>query len=136
METMLIMAAVPALLAAIAWFAEQGHGRTRSGQNADSRREDPWRADRPPRGDTTDQPGMRTDKGPGEIGQAGKGGDPLEAVNAVCPMDHGRVDPKAPRRHYRGEILGFCCEACAQKWDALSEEEKLVHLQAVDEQDL
>ena len=53
---------------------------------------------------------------------------PGPTINTVCPIMGGRVDPdKTPdnlARMYKGKKIGFCCPACPEKWDALTEQER------------
>lgn len=46
-------------------------------------------------------------------------------VNKVCPvvMEDG-IGKDAPRREWRGQVVGFCCDDCVPKWDSWSEKQK------------
>ena len=73
---------------------------------------------------------------PETVGVTGGVGSPeavQPTVNRICPMDSGHVDPNAPKRGFRGEVLGFCCEHCATQWDALTEQDRCDRLVEVDD---
>ena len=48
-------------------------------------------------------------------------------ANESCPMMGGEPTPELTRQ-WEGKTIGFCCEGCPEKWDALSEEEKAAKL--------
>ena len=50
------------------------------------------------------------------------------AVNANCPMTGDPVDSKIDTVDYNGQPVGFCCEECKPKWNALSDDEKQTKL--------
>lgn len=53
----------------------------------------------------------------------------VQFANAKCPIMGGK--PKAElTAEYEGKTIGFCCDGCPQKWDALSDEEKAEKLAA------
>jgi hypothetical protein len=58
-----------------------------------------------------------------------------KAVNTVCPIEGGKVDPaKVPAeltREFKGQKVGFCCPDCLPVWDKLSDAEKEAKLAAV-----
>lgn len=62
--------------------------------------------------------------------------DPVEATsvsfaNTKCPIMGGK--PKAElTAKYGTETIGFCCDGCPQKWDALSDDQKAEKLTALD----
>lgn len=44
-------------------------------------------------------------------------------ANERCPIMEGEPTPELTRQ-WDGKTIGFCCEGCPEKWDAMSEEEK------------
>ena len=58
----------------------------------------------------------------------------VATVNAKCPMmsdsfDKTKVAP-ALVRDFAGQKVGFCCAACPDKWDKLTDAEKTAKLAA------
>jgi ribosome-associated protein YbcJ (S4-like RNA binding protein) len=55
-------------------------------------------------------------------------------VNVRCPIMGSAIDPaKVPEsliRQYKGQKVGFCCPACPQAWDNLTDEQKDAKLSA------
>lgn len=51
-----------------------------------------------------------------------------ETANATCPMMGGNVDPEGGTVEWEGQTIGFCCDGCSGKFEALSAEEKVAHL--------
>ena len=46
------------------------------------------------------------------------------AVNTVCPIMGGKVDPDIETAQFKGQTVGFCCEGCDEKWNKLTDDEK------------
>ena len=46
------------------------------------------------------------------------------AVNTICPIMGGDVDPDIETVQFNGEAIGFCCDGCDEKWTKLSDKEK------------
>ena len=46
-------------------------------------------------------------------------------INKVCPvvMEDG-IGKNAPRRQWKGQTVGFCCDDCVPTWDGWSEAKK------------
>ena len=40
-------------------------------------------------------------------------------LNTVCVMSDEALDAKSPTSDYMGGKVGFCCEKCQAKWNAL-----------------
>ena len=57
-------------------------------------------------------------------------------ANTKCPImtgntiDPAKVTPELTAE-FKGEKVAFCCAVCPEKWDALSEEDKIAKLAAV-----
>lgn len=52
-------------------------------------------------------------------------------VNATCPMmDGGEIDAEGETVEWNGHTVGFCCDGCGGKFEALSDEEKTAKLAA------
>jgi len=56
----------------------------------------------------------------------------VATVNDHCPIMGGEVTPKGGTVEWNGKTIGFCCDGCDEKWEALSEEEKAEKLAAAD----
>ena len=52
------------------------------------------------------------------------------AVNEYCPVMGGKVTPEGGTVKWDGMTIGFCCDGCDEKWQALSDEEKSEKLAA------
>jgi hypothetical protein len=56
----------------------------------------------------------------------------IEVVNAKCPIMGNPIDPTAVPanlvREFDGHKIGFCCAACPEAWDKLSDAEKTAKL--------
>ena len=51
----------------------------------------------------------------------------VEIANRTCPTMGTAMETTAPEnmtRMYKGRRIGFCCETCLKKWDAMSDAEK------------
>lgn len=49
----------------------------------------------------------------------------IKTVNAMCVvMNDDPVDPEAKTAEFRGQRVGFCCNACVPKWEKMSDDEK------------
>ena len=59
----------------------------------------------------------------------------ISVVNITCPIMGNEIDPEKITadlvREYKGEKVAFCCAGCPDKWDALSDEDKVAKLAAV-----
>ena len=59
----------------------------------------------------------------------------VTVVNAKCPIMDNAIDSEAVAvalvRDFKGEKVGFCCAGCPEKWDALSDVDKIAKLAAV-----
>ncbi|MCC9602506.1 hypothetical protein LOC67_18295 [Stieleria sp. JC731] len=44
--------------------------------------------------------------------------------NEYCPMMGGKVSADGGTVEWNGKTIGFCCDGCDEKWEALTEEEK------------
>lgn len=49
-------------------------------------------------------------------------------INATCPMMGDEVDAEGEVAEWNGETIGFCCEGCKPKFEALSPEEQAAKL--------
>lgn len=58
-----------------------------------------------------------------------------EPVNANCPIMGHPIAADGGSTTWNGKTIGFCCEGCAPKFDALSDEEKAAKLAAADSGD-
>lgn len=56
----------------------------------------------------------------------------VATVNEHCPIMGGEVTPEGGTTEWKGQTIGFCCDGCEEKWDALSDEEKGEKLAAAD----
>lgn len=45
-------------------------------------------------------------------------------INDHCPIMCGDVTPEGGTVRWNSQTVGFCCDSCIEKWQALSEEEK------------
>jgi len=52
------------------------------------------------------------------------------AVNEYCPIMGGKVASKGGTVEWDGKTIGFCCDGCDEKWQALSDGEKSEKLAA------
>ncbi|MBT3279739.1 MAG: hypothetical protein HN909_04590 [Phycisphaerales bacterium] len=56
-------------------------------------------------------------------------------ANTICPIMGGNVTANASGENYRvfqAKGVGFCCPGCSDKWDALSDAEKVEKLKAIE----
>jgi hypothetical protein len=53
-----------------------------------------------------------------------KGNAPVATMNTKCVCSGKPVDPKAPTADYQGGKVGFCCDQCPAKWNAMSDADK------------
>ena len=51
-------------------------------------------------------------------------------VNAKCPVSGEEVPANATTVSYQGKTVGFCCDHCVAKWNAMSDAEKQQKLAA------
>lgn len=56
-------------------------------------------------------------------------------VNTHCPIMGGEVTPEGGTTQWNGQTIGFCCDGCEPKWDALSDEAKGEKLAAAEHAD-
>lgn len=63
---------------------------------------------------------------------AGSDTQTIAAVNTHCPIMGNEVKSDGGSTMWNDKKIGFCCEACLPKWDALSDEEKATKLTAAD----
>ena len=49
---------------------------------------------------------------------------PTVVVNTTCPIMGGEVTEAGGSVDWNGKAIGFCCDGCDEKWQALSEDEK------------
>lgn len=56
-----------------------------------------------------------------------------ETINEHCPIMGGDVTPEGGTADWNGETVGFCCDGCIEKWQALSEDEKKAALAKAEE---
>ena len=57
----------------------------------------------------------------------------LNTINEHCPIMGGDVTAEGGTVEWNGETVGFCCDGCSEKWQALSEEEKKAALAKAEE---
>ncbi|MBI1315160.1 hypothetical protein GC176_28035 [bacterium] len=53
-------------------------------------------------------------------------------VNKNCPIMGHEISADGGTTTWNGKTIGFCCEGCAPKFDALSDDEKAAKLAAAD----
>lgn len=53
-----------------------------------------------------------------------------DTYNQVCPIMGGEVTAEGGTVEWDGKTIGFCCDGCDEKWEALSEDEKAEKLAA------
>ena len=46
------------------------------------------------------------------------------AINKVCPISGKEVPADGPSVDYQGKKIGFCCDKCPPKWNAMDEAAK------------
>jgi hypothetical protein len=58
-------------------------------------------------------------------------GAEVRTVNSTCPVagnawseNGSKTRPAALTRTYKGDTVGFCCQGCASKWDAMTDAER------------
>ena len=49
-------------------------------------------------------------------------------VNALCPIMGHEVNAEGKSTTWKGQTIGFCCDGCLPKWDALSDEDRAAKL--------
>lgn len=49
-------------------------------------------------------------------------------VNKTCPIMGGEVDPTGELASYGEFTIGFCCDGCKPKWEALDDDKKAAFL--------
>ncbi|MCB9898724.1 MAG: hypothetical protein H6825_12035 [Planctomycetes bacterium] len=54
-----------------------------------------------------------------------------KVLNTKCPMMGEAIDPNMPMSDFHGDKVGYCCDGCQKKFEALSEADKLAKLKAV-----
>lgn len=47
-----------------------------------------------------------------------------EAINEHCPIMGSDVTAEGGTVEWNEQTVGFCCDGCSEKWQALSEDEK------------
>ncbi len=52
----------------------------------------------------------------------------VAASNTVCPIMGHEVTDDGGRVKFDGKTVGFCCNGCIEKWEALSDEDKAAKL--------
>lgn len=55
----------------------------------------------------------------------------ISFANTKCPIMGGTPSPELTRQ-YQGDTIGFCCDGCPEKWDALDEGDKAAKFAEVD----
>jgi len=53
-----------------------------------------------------------------------------QTVNEVCPIMGGKVTAEGGTVEWNGKTIGFCCDGCEEKWEALTDHEKTEKLAA------
>lgn len=53
-----------------------------------------------------------------------------EPINTICPVKMIKASADAPTTEYENMTVAFCCGGCAKKFEALSDKEKGVKLDA------
>lgn len=56
----------------------------------------------------------------------------VTTVNQHCPIMGGEVTPEGGTTQWNGQTIGFCCDGCDSKWEALSDKEKGEKLASAD----
>jgi len=56
-----------------------------------------------------------------------------EIANKNCPIMGHEVSAEGGMTTWNGKTIGFCCEGCKPKFEALSDDEKAAKLAAADE---
>lgn len=57
-------------------------------------------------------------------------GESTEFVNANCPMMGDPVEADSAVTEWNGKKVGYCCDGCKGKFEALSDAEKTAKLKA------
>jgi hypothetical protein len=48
----------------------------------------------------------------------------MGAINDTCPVMGEAVDPSASTVDWNGHTIGFCCDGCVKKWNAMTAADK------------
>ena len=56
----------------------------------------------------------------------------IQTVNKHCPIMGGDVATDGGTTTWNKKLIGFCCPGCEEKWDKLSEEDKVKKLAEAD----
>ncbi|HBN77129.1 MAG TPA: hypothetical protein DD473_15200 [Planctomycetaceae bacterium] len=59
----------------------------------------------------------------------------VKTANEYCPIMGGKVTAEGGTTEWNGKTIGFCCDGCDEKWEALSDEEKAAKLAAAQEKE-
>ncbi|MFG0243370.1 MAG: hypothetical protein ACF8R9_11355 [Phycisphaerales bacterium JB054] len=51
-----------------------------------------------------------------------------QVSNDTCPLSGGAVKSSAPTVSFQGQEVGFCCGGCAEKFEAMSDSDKMAAL--------
>lgn len=64
---------------------------------------------------------------PADTTKAAEGAKLVPIVNPTCPVMGTVMEKTAPEnmtRMFKGQRVGFCCEVCLKKWDAMNDAER------------
>ena len=53
-----------------------------------------------------------------------KNDESMAMMNSKCPVSGEAIDASSPTCDYMGGKVGFCCEKCIAKWNAMDEASK------------
>lgn len=70
-----------------------------------------------------------------ESTSAGESTSATKPVNANCPIMGHPVADDGGSSSWNGKVIGYCCEGCKPKFEALSDEEKTAKLAEADKAD-
>lgn len=48
-------------------------------------------------------------------------------MNTKCPLSGEALPANCPSADYQGGKVGFCCNGCADKWNAMTDAQKAEH---------
>ena len=63
-------------------------------------------------------------KSDGDEGPTTQAAVNMGAINDMCPIMGGDVNPSADSVSYEGAKVGFCCNGCVGKWNSWSDSKK------------
>lgn len=52
-------------------------------------------------------------------------------MNTTCPMSGEALNAKSPTADYQGKKIGFCCNKCVAKFNAMSDADKAAEVAKV-----